>query len=62
MNHGYCKNCYYYLNGICWQQHRCPTPVRETSYCPDYGNRKKWTKVLGELKVNKEYLSSLTAK
>lgn len=45
-NHGYCKNCWWWKEGICYMQpldigynHTPPT-----SYCPDYLNRKKGDK------------------
>lgn len=36
-NHGYCKNCWWYLNNGCYMQ---MVRVTERDYCPDYTNRK----------------------
>lgn len=38
MNHGYCKNCWWYLSGRCYMH---MTHVTERDYCPDYMNRIK---------------------
>lgn len=47
MNHGYCKNCWWFKDNICYYQsshigtdHFEPHYVQETSYCPDYCKRK----------------------
>lgn len=37
MNHGYCKNCWWYAYGWCYFG-MCAT--KRESYCPDYLNRK----------------------
>ena len=64
MNHGYCKNCWWYFsikvggyklekgkiipyigNGYCYMHNGDKEPfkeTKETDYCPDYGNRKKY--------------------
>ena len=49
MNHGYCKNCwwwkeYYPSFGKCYMHNSNEgryTITRENGYCPDYVNRKK---------------------
>lgn len=49
MNHGYCKNCWWwkesYLSwGKCYMQDSnegCYTITNENGYCPDYSSRKK---------------------
>lgn len=44
MNHGKCKNCWWYVDGVCYMQSTPPDyrhKVKEDSYCPDYHNRKK---------------------
>ena len=38
MNHGYCKNCWWYAYGWCYFE-MCTT--KRESYCPDYLNRKR---------------------
>lgn len=58
MNHGYCKNCWWWepikfdlkearwTLGICW----CwKNQIRHDSYCPDYCNRKREDKKNGTL-------------
>ena len=53
-NHGYCKNCWWHKDGICYMQ--C-VKTNDYSYCPDYVNRnrfnKEWT-IDGLLKEWKE--------
>lgn len=59
MNHGYCKNCWWwepnkfdlkqakYISGICW----CwKNQMIDDGYCPDYQNRKQGEKEDGTLK------------
>lgn len=50
-NHGYCKNCWWWLpvekecTGVCHMQSAGYTHwTKENSYCPDYINRKKGNK------------------
>ena len=40
-NHGYCKNCWWHKDGICYMQ---IVKTRDDSYCPDYANRNKLNK------------------
>ena len=45
MNHGYCKNCWWYKDSICYMtsnlQMGLIMRVKDDSYCPDYTNRRK---------------------
>ena len=49
MNHGYCKNCYWWKEcypgfGKCYMHNSNEDRyiiTKENSYCPDYHNRKK---------------------
>lgn len=58
MNHGYCKNCWWwepikfdvtqakYVMGVCW----CwKNQMADNGYCPDYYNRKRGNKENGTL-------------
>lgn len=47
MNHGYCKNCWWYAYGWCYFG-MCTT--KRESYCPDYTNREKANKKHGALR------------
>jgi len=38
MRYGHCKNCWWWLNGICYFQ---MVRTMMDYYCPDYHNRKK---------------------
>lgn len=60
MNHGYCKNCWWWDNkvaevfkyGKCYMhkgENEPYTPAAEDGYCPDYTNRKKEEKKCGTL-------------
>lgn len=41
MNHGYCKNCWWYRLGFCYFH---DGTVKRENYCPDYCNRTKGNK------------------
>ena len=45
MRFGHCKNCWWWKEGYCYMYHN---RTEETSYCPDYTNRKKENKEGGE--------------
>lgn len=38
MNHGYCKNCFWYRWNYCFMQ---DVETNDNYYCPDYYNRKR---------------------
>ena len=40
-NHGYCRNCWWHKDGICYMQ---GVKTNDDSYCPDYANRNKLNK------------------
>ncbi len=40
-NHGYCRNCWWYKDGICYMQF---VYTKDDSYCPDYVNKNKLNK------------------
>lgn len=40
-NHGYCKNCWWHKDEICYMQ---GVKTQDDSYCPDYANRNKLNK------------------
>lgn len=40
-NHGYCRNCWWHKDGICYMQF---VYTKDDSYCPDYVNRNKLNK------------------
>lgn len=46
MNHGYCKNCWWWQFNWCYYEN---VKALATSYCPDYINRKKTDKREGTL-------------
>lgn len=41
MNHGYCKNCWWYAYGWCYFE---MYTTKRDNYCPDYLNRKRGDK------------------
>ncbi len=41
MNHGYCKNCWWWKRNWCYSQN---SKAVDMSYCPDYINRRKENK------------------
>lgn len=58
MNHGYCKNCWWWKclpdeSGLCYMQNDDKghnyKKTKETDYCPDYINRSKEEKKSGTL-------------
>ena len=40
-NHGYCQNCWWHKDGVCFMQ---SVETKDESYCPDYANRDKLNK------------------
>ena len=46
MNHGYCKNCFWYKWGHCFMQ---DVETNDNSYCLDYYNRKKEKETLEQV-------------
>lgn len=57
MNHGYCKNCWWYLGSVCYMQSRPKNEfivrVKDNDYCPDYINRNKEKKSLLDFLIEK---------
>lgn len=42
---GHCKHCWFWKLGYCYMHNN---PTKETSYCPDYANRRKYNKENGQ--------------
>lgn len=45
MNHGYCKNCFWYKWNHCFTQ---DVGTKDDSYCPDYINRNRTKETLDD--------------
>ena len=60
MNHGYCENCWWWepikfdlkeakwVLGVCWMWNNTS---ENDSYCPDYTNRKSYSKKKQDFKI-----------